>query len=911
MSFLNISSIFRSLRRFSLLIFLLLDLNSLTADAVRTIVFSYDRRDADEVPWLSGFREVNGLYAYRWDYEYRFYDKSRFAEAMTQTWIKVFQGYQILVDEFGSCGSDPLEELRDILGEKYFEEIHRGGSAGDVDHYFADARDDKARLRLGDDEHSESDTTATTSTSETSTSSSLVQQELQYLKDQGSATLGFGDFRKPQDLDKCENDFQIMFLDSDAVWHAHEVSVESLFPERLQEKGGFIATAADVHGIAVPVPHTNAWVARGAKGRELLRKWRYQYKYVRHMWRVASKEEDGEEFFKTCSGEKKWICTNYVLRYQPEKDTSTSPGTRITSDYSTKAATTTSTDSSTTSTRAVYAGYLPPVEAYAPIENGRNGRPHKPGESDCIYPYHGWDPLSLMSLIAESAYWDSTTSQVMFDGFEIPPWSRMNLPSPWSLAVRAIPPEEEVASGAVKAVDASSSDSDSSSSTTTTNSNSSTSSSPGHHYLTVENDDTEMIARNNRFYRWWSKRRSGIEAAKFWTSAPGEEPLRPGGSRKGEVEVHISELLGKNDQSDSAANAAAATKIGVRTRSTSSREDETTTNDTVVAASLSRAPSLRATFSMRRPLLQHAGDDDSNKKMLQAYNQRGVKTKQTLSADTVVTGLAIREVKKNAGGATQVSSTGEALYPVRWVLCTHFHWKNRANYTGHDCNRERYTPLTFLFFTSEYMARHWPQVKGFRSRPGWLNRIEELKSRKEQMETLKAANRTLLEKHYIEPEAAQRGSKVTLFERWGYAGLLKYLHQAPVEQSQYPTSDLELFKIIREVYPSSGILFGASEGETDEVGSPGAEGTKDEAPWMLASEDYRPRLENAQVDLVRYLQERLENRIPPPVASTTTISATSSATGVGDGWKNDTEKLVEYLSANQAEGALVFDVAMG
>jgi len=295
----------------------------------RTIIFSYDGRSLDEAPFLQGFREVNSVYAFRHGYEYRFLLQSRYEEAMAPTWIKVFLGYDLLVSEFGGCGHQAEAELEHIIGE---------------DMYYSQVKKREAIIL--------------------------------------DKSLAPGSEEVNNNADLCDNDFQLMFLDSDAVWHAHDVELEALFPIEMEPNGwGLVAAPSDSHGISIVVPHTNAWIIRGSKGREILRKWRKQYLYVRHMWKPLWDEP------RTCSGELKWECTNYV----------------------------------------------------------RNATGETVLTSPCVYPYLGYDPLSLMSLIAESVV-DVDTSEekqsdselLQFSGFEMLPWSRLNSNYPWTMGIRPL-----------------------------------------------------------------------------------------------------------------------------------------------------------------------------------------------------------------------------------------------------------------------------------------------------------------------------------------------------------------------------------------------------------------------------------------------------------------------------------------
>ncbi|CAD7946493.1 unnamed protein product [Amoebophrya sp. A120] len=758
--------------RWNFLSFLLLFSTFYSCFATKTIVFSYDKRDFDEVPWLAGFREVNGLYAYRWGYEYRFYDRTRFhSDVMAQTWVKVFLGYQLVIEEFGACGHDAMEELKTtILGEELYQKVVQPHS---FDHYYADDEDKVEKIR----------------------------PDPKYLKHRGSR-LFLGDFmsgKTEKELhlaQQCDNDFQIMFLDSDAVWHAHEISVESLFPEELLKTGGMIATAADVSGVGVPLPHTNAWVVRGELGREYLRKWRYQFKYIRHMWTQTAGEMD------TCAGEKRWKCTSFVLEKKENFDEE-----RATTQLASSSSASPSSTSSAGATTEVTA-LQKSLTAAAP--------------RDCIYPYHGYDPMSLLSLIAESAYWDEKTHRVKFRGFEIPAWSRMNLPAPWNIAVRPMPNGKWV-NGTL-----------------------------GHHFLTLEHDDTELTYRQNQYYIWWKRRRSGLKTKKWWvtpssTTSAAATPTGGATTTSG-AESTTDEIKQCSAQSHDAQCVADLIKQrGEDFLKTLGREQLLTHqvagnptmktdfmmkmmgHDLIDHDPNSRAPELRPTFTVKRPLLSAGVEDEENEKTLSEYNERSMDSKQALVGlathmhlsehgehDASVMNTRRNDNKKMV---TIADKSYPVVYPVRWVLCAHFHWKNRANYTMHNCDQQRYTPLTFLYFTDEYMRRHWPAVK-FTSRPSWLLRIDRLKLEQEEADRRILTEPDLLEKNvtlrklkdtWIEPEAKQRSELITLFERWAYAGLLKSVQRAPVEVGLYPQGDLGVFEKIARIFPSTANVFGRDE----------------------------------------------------------------------------------------------------
>lgn len=356
--------------------------------------------------------------------------------------------------------------------------------------------------------------------------------------------------------------------------------------------------------------------------------------------------------------------------------------------------------------------------------------------------------MSLLSLIAESAYWDQVTQRVKFKGFEIPPWSRMNLPAPWNLAVRPMPNGIKV-NGTV-----------------------------GHHFLTLEHDDTEMVNRQNLYYQWWQKRRSGLTAKKWWVdyssfSSAMEEKTSSVDPKKSSAGVKMSGessiVEGRVHQNENPKEAALF--HGADTAAGKRQQDAFFAKmlgvDLVDTDVNSRAPKLRPTFTVKRPLLSAGVQDEENEKTLAEYNARSLDQKQSLtglasqvhlsetaaledepSASTGETDTSAfisskedgREMKmaseksrsesspNKRGGPTNTvnvvmtetylnetfdAATGvyknetvlltktksyPVVYPVRWVLCAHFHWKNRANYTGHNCDTQRYVPLTFLYF---------------------------------------------------------------------------------------------------------------------------------------------------------------------------------------------------------------------
>ena len=52
-------------------------------------------------------------------------------------------------------------------------------------------------------------------------------------------------------------------------------------------------------------------------------------------------------------------------------------------------------------------------------------------------------------------------------------------------------------------------------------------------------------------------------------------------------------------------------------------------------------------------------------------------------------------------------------FPVPWVLCSHFHFKFRADH------RNWALPFGYLYFMQRYMARFWPGVKA-EALPFWV-----------------------------------------------------------------------------------------------------------------------------------------------------------------------------------------------
>ncbi|CAD7954886.1 unnamed protein product, partial [Amoebophrya sp. A25] len=248
----------------------------------RTIIFCYDRRSEEEIPFSRGFRTVNKLYAHRHGYEYRFYTHSAFDDQVTPTWVKVFLGYEILEKEFG-------------------------GADG-----------------------------------------------------------------------KYDDNFQLLFLDTDAVWHAHDVKLETLFPKSMAPDYGFVVGPSDLQGQSLLLPHTNAWLARGKRGREILKQWRDSY-WTHGVVAMWQNEFLGTETKTSETGaEHAWECTLKRDREQQDR------------------------------------------------------------RKTCVYPYYGYDPFSLLVLIGKAAVYSKQDleEQVRFDGFHILPWSRLNNYFPWNVGVR-------------------------------------------------------------------------------------------------------------------------------------------------------------------------------------------------------------------------------------------------------------------------------------------------------------------------------------------------------------------------------------------------------------------------------------------------------------------------------------------
>ena len=253
-------------------------------------------------------------------------------------------------------------------------------------------------------------------------------------------------FGEDADKTRCD-DFVFSFLDTDAPWHAHEVSLESLFPERLsvENGGGVVFAPADSQGVTLLLPHGTAFVMRGRKGRDILAAWRNEYRRWQHLWRVTSAGG---------SGSLDWIC-----RLRPRKRSSSSEGS--------------SEEGVVTSSEQDVFG-LNPYNLSSVYRSGVSRDDGGEGYSwggaadvgrhsafgACTYAQVGYELLPLLYLMLKNAFVEEVAEEggtssdkglgkadkgkgfsqrrriVRFRDFEPVPWSRFNSYWPWALGVR-------------------------------------------------------------------------------------------------------------------------------------------------------------------------------------------------------------------------------------------------------------------------------------------------------------------------------------------------------------------------------------------------------------------------------------------------------------------------------------------
>lgn len=384
------------------LLFSFLHLPTIIHGTTRVLIYTYDARSPEEAPFLSGFRAVNDLYASRHGYTFKVFSHTKYELFAPPTWIKVLLGWDLLNEHF-----PPPESLG------------AGGTTG-------------------------------TATADRPTAS-------------------------PDDAD----DFILVWIDSDAVWHAHGVPLESLFPPHLSplsEKGGIVLGGCDHNGLSGLLPHSSIWAVGGKKGRQLLGDWRAMYEDVRHMWQSQ---------FVYGRTELVWECRDFLLPTisRSEERAAAAKGKAGGGDFDVVAAVgaafqeeaekqkktngvvrTEAEIVNASSSTVLGEGETPPLvrpeidsarqeelragekgaSAGVLVENGRDEDFSDDQTAPlCAYPYYGYDTMSLLTLVAESARWEPERQKVVFDGFEFLPWSRMNSPFPFSLGVRELHRRDE------------------------------------------------------------------------------------------------------------------------------------------------------------------------------------------------------------------------------------------------------------------------------------------------------------------------------------------------------------------------------------------------------------------------------------------------------------------------------------
>ncbi|CAD7946491.1 unnamed protein product [Amoebophrya sp. A120] len=590
----------------------------------RTIIFSYDRRDDEEIPFLPGFRRVNSLYAERHeDYEYRFYQSSSFDDLVPPTWIKVFLANAIFEEVLLGKQATGAASCRaaDTSSSSSSPNIKKVRKTPTSTPPAAHAVDAETVAKIRETVTTKAGTYVTTNskrTSGASSSSCLAATET------GTRTTSVA-------IATSKNDIQVLFLDSDAVWHAHDVRLEELFPESMAPDYGFVVGPSDADGRSLFLPHTNSFLARGERGFQLLRYWKQHYlESVRKLWFVFAKNHgDGSETEMSVAPPQKW---------EPAPDPSSAGEATLLHQRQ---------DSEIRARELQWKCFYDPaarrrktaanvgsevgVDELASSTTGTGSKAAPTTTTTtCSYPYYGYDPLSLLLLMKRFP-----------DGFAVLPWSRLNNYFPWTVGVRRMTSrmlgrrngEQEI------------------------------------HYLTLEHDDNGLLV-------------------------PASSPSSSSTCAVGAASSGHHKSIFDRPWIDGPQNLNFQTPLlsaGTGGDGFASTRSFFSTSVGPFASSSSLSPAKK---------MQSLSHNLEMKKITAEYNGR----------KTVA-----RYVGTTRKQAEVVDQYSHLPVPRRdWVLCSHFHWKDRA----WAANEQRLGFRSFLYlaFAAEYMGRYWPQIPFYREK---------------------------------------------------------------------------------------------------------------------------------------------------------------------------------------------------